>query len=130
MITSILVYLLAGKIATAWRKPFVFMTSSLRLFPLRLCSHQLFLVGISIRSGRFARNWRTARKAMIVDFCAEDLRARSVGLYYLFAAFRTQPRQSRAVWRCLPKCPSFRAGMGDGRYYRVCFNGGRRFASY
>src|SRR5213080_3283395 len=81
MITSILVYIPAGKIADrVGRKPFVIATFlSFALFPLALmlAPNFLFLIGAFVIGG-LREIGEPSRKAMIVDFARDDLRARSV----------------------------------------------------
>ena len=86
MLTSILVYIPAGRIADRMgRKPFVIATFiCFALFPLAIvaASNFVLLLMAFIVAG-LREIGEPARKAMIVDFAQEDVRARSVGLYYL-----------------------------------------------
>ncbi|MDQ3473190.1 MAG: MFS transporter, partial [Acidobacteriota bacterium] len=83
MITSILVYIPAGKIADrVGRKPFVILTFvCFALFPLAIVSAWNFtLLALAFVIGGLREIGEPARKAMIVDFAHQDLRARTVGL--------------------------------------------------
>lgn len=54
-----------------------------------------------------------ARKAMIVDFAREDVRARSVGLYYLVRSFSITPVAAIGglLWQTSPQIPFVTAGL-------------------
>ncbi|HYJ84972.1 MAG TPA: MFS transporter [Pyrinomonadaceae bacterium] len=110
MVTSILVYIPAGKIADrVGRKPFVIVTFiCFALFPLAviLASNFALLVGAFIIGG-LREIGEPARKAMIVDFAREDLRARSVGLYYLVRSLSITPAAAIGglMWQLNPDAP-------------------------
>jgi MFS family permease len=110
MITSILVYIPAGKIADrVGRKPFVIATFiSFALFPLAviLATNFALLVVAFIICG-LREIGEPARKAMIVDFAKEDLRARSVGLYYLVRSLSITPAAAIGglLWKVNPEAP-------------------------
>src|SRR4029078_10698091 len=94
MITSILVYIPAGKIEDRiGRKPFVIATFlSFALFPLALIfAANLPLLVIAFVVGGLREIGEPSRKAMIVDFAEEGVRARSVGLYYLVRSLSITP---------------------------------------
>jgi len=94
MVTSILVYIPAGKIADrVGRKPFVIATFlSFALFPLAVIAASSFgMLVLAFIVGRLREIGEPARKAMIVDFAQENLRARSVGLYYLVRSLSITP---------------------------------------
>ncbi len=92
--TSILVYIPAGKIADrVGRKPVVILTFvSFALFPLAvvLASNYALLI-VAFVIGGLREIGEPARKAMIVDFAQQDVRARSVGLYYLIRSLSITP---------------------------------------
>ena len=54
-----------------------------------------------------------SRKAMIVDFAREDLRARSVGLYYLVRSLSITPAAAIGglLWKISPQVPFVTAGV-------------------
>jgi len=54
-----------------------------------------------------------ARKAMIVDFAQDDVRARSVGLYYLVRSLSITPAAAIGglLWQIAPEIPFVVAGI-------------------
>jgi hypothetical protein len=54
-----------------------------------------------------------ARKAMIVDFAQDDIRARSVGLYYLVRSLSITPAAAVGglLWKVAPQVPFITAGV-------------------
>ncbi len=116
MVTSILVQIPASKIADRiGRKPFVIATFlSFGLFPLAvmLASSFAFLV-VAFIIGGLREIGEPSRKAMIVDFAREDLRARSVGLYYLVRSLSITPAAAIGglLWKIAPQVPFVTAGV-------------------
>jgi len=116
MITSILVYLPAGKIADRiGRKPFVIATFlSFALFPVAvmLSTNFLLLIGAFIIGG-LREIGEPARKAMIIDFARDNLRARSVGLYYFIRSISITPAAAIGglLWKITPQTPFMIAGI-------------------
>ena len=116
MIVSILVYIPAGKIADRiGRKPFVIVTfASFALFPLAVifASSFAFLI-LAFIVGGLREIGEPSRKAMIVDFAREDLRARSVGLYYLIRSLSITPAAAVGglLWKISPEVPFVVAGI-------------------
>lgn len=110
MVTSILVYIPAGKIADrVGRKPFVILTFiCFALFPLAivLAPSFIFLAGAFVVGG-LREIGEPARKAMIVDFAHDDLRARTVGLYYLIRSLSITPAAAIGglLWKLSPEVP-------------------------
>ena len=110
MVTSILVYIPAGKIADrVGRKPFVILTFiCFALFPLAivLAPSFIFLAGAFVVGG-LREIGEPARKAMIVDFARDDLRARTVGLYYLIRSLSITPAAAIGglLWKLSPEVP-------------------------
>ena len=110
MITSILVYIPAGRIADRiGRKPFVVATFlSFAIFPMTiiLASGFALLVLAFIVAG-LREIGEPSRKAMIVDFAEEGVRARSVGLYYLVRSLAITPAAviGGALWNITPQVP-------------------------
>jgi MFS family permease len=110
MTTSILVYVPAGKVADKMgRKPLVILTFvCFALFPLAVVaagSYVLLIAAFVI--GGLREIGEPARKAMIVDFAREDLRARSVGLYYLIRGLSITPAAviGGLLWKITPEFP-------------------------
>jgi len=115
-ITSILVYIPAGKIADRiGRKPFVIATFlSFALFPLAIISSSsLALLILAFVIGGLREIGEPSRKAMIVDFAQESARARSVGLYYLVRSLSITPAAAIGglLWKIAPELPFIVAGM-------------------
>ena len=114
--TSILVYIPAGKIADrVGRKPFVIATFlSFALFPLAIVFASNFaLLVVAFIIGGLREIGEPARKAMIVDFARDDLRARSVGLYYLIRGLSITPAAAIGglLWKITPQTPFLIAGV-------------------
>jgi MFS family permease len=114
--TSILVYIPAGKIADRiGRKPFVIATFfCFALFPLAVVSASSFpLLVAAFIIGGLREIGEPARKAMIVDFARDDLRARSVGLYYLIRGLSITPAAAIGglLWKITPQTPFVVAGL-------------------
>ena len=110
MTTSILVYLPAGKLADRiGRKPVVIVTFiSFALFPLAVILATNFaLLVIAFMIGGLREIGEPARKAMIVDFAKDSLRARSVGLYYLVRSLSITPAAALGglLWNVDPRTP-------------------------
>ncbi|HZE71812.1 MAG TPA: MFS transporter [Pyrinomonadaceae bacterium] len=116
MITSILVYLPAGKIADRiGRKPFVIATfASFALFPVAVIFASNFaLLIVAFVIGGLREIGEPARKAMIVDFAKDNARARSVGLYYLVRSLSITPAAAIGglLWKITPQAPFIIAGI-------------------
>jgi MFS family permease len=116
MIVSILVYIPAGKIADRiGRKPFVIVTFfSFALFPLAvmIAPNFSFLI-LAFVIGGLREIGEPSRKAMIVDSARADLRARSVGLYYLIRSLSITPAAAIGglLWKISPQVPFIVAGV-------------------
>lgn len=115
MTTSLLVYLPAGKIADrVGRKPFVIATFfSFALFPLAIVSASNFtLLAVAFIIGGLREIGEPARKAMILDFAKDNVRARSVGLYYLVRSLSITPAAAVGglLWKLSPQTPFVIAG--------------------
>lgn len=116
MITSIIVYIPAGKIADrVGRKPFVIVTFlSFALFPLAVIAASSFTVLVlAFIVGGLREIGEPSRKAMIVDFAQANVRARSVGLYYLVRSLSITPAAAVGglLWRIAPEVPFVVAGI-------------------
>ncbi len=116
MATSILVYLPAGRIADRiGRKPLVITTfACFALFPLAVVLSSGFasLIAAFVIGG-LRETGEPSRKAMIVDFAREDLRARTVGLYYLVRGLTISPAAliGGLLWKVAPEAPFVLAGL-------------------
>jgi MFS family permease len=116
MITSIVVYVPAGKIADhVGRKPFVIATFlSFALFPLAIVAASSFpLLIAAFVIGGLREIGEPSRKAMIVDFAQQGVRARSVGLYYLVRSLSITPAAAIGglLWKISPETPFVVAGI-------------------
>ena len=116
MITSIVVYVPAGKIADRiGRKPFVIATFlCFALFPLTIIlASNVWLLILAFVIGGLREIGEPARKAMIVDFAQEGVRARSVGLYYLVRSLSITPAAAIGglLWKLTPEVPFVVAGI-------------------
>ncbi len=116
MTTSILVYIPAGKIADRiGRKPFVTVTFlSFALFPLAVVFASSFtLLIFAFVIGGLREIGEPARKAMIVDLAHEEVRARSVGLYYLVRSLSITPAAviGGFLWKISPEAPFVTASV-------------------
>ncbi len=116
MITSIIVYIPAGKIADrVGRKPFVIVTFlSFALFPLAVIVASSFtILVVAFIVGGLREIGEPSRKAMIVDFAQENVRARSIGLYYLIRSLSITPAAAIGglLWRITPEVPFVVAGI-------------------
>ncbi len=114
--TAILVYIPSAKMADRFgRKPFVIATFlCFAFFPLAviLASDFRWLVCAFIIGG-LREIGEPSRKAMIVDFAQQNLRARTVGLYYLSRSLSTTPASAIGglLWRIRPQTPFIVAGI-------------------
>lgn len=116
MIVSILVYIPAGKIADRiGRKPFVIVTFfCFALFPVAVMFAMNFgFLILAFVIGGLREIGEPSRKAMIVDSARDDLRARSVGLYYLVRSLSITPAAAIGglLWKISPPVPFVVAGV-------------------
>jgi len=114
--TSILVYIPAGKIADRiGRKPFVIATFvCFALFPLSVVMSSGFAsLVLAFVIGGLREIGEPSRKAMIVDLAQDDLRARTVGLYYLVRSITITPSAAIGglLWKIAPQVPFVTAGI-------------------
>ncbi len=114
--TSIFVYIPAGKIADRiGRKPFVIATFvCFALFPLSVVMSSGFsTLVVAFIIGGLREIGEPSRKAMIVDFAQEGLRARTVGLYYLLRSITITPSAAIGglLWKLEPEVPFVTAGI-------------------
>jgi MFS family permease len=116
MITSIVVYIPAGRIADRiGRKPFVILTFlSFALFPVAIifASNFAWLI-VAYVIGGLREIGEPSRKAMIVDLAHDNIRARSVGLYYLVRSLSITPAAAIGglLWKIAPQVPFVTAGL-------------------
>ncbi len=116
VMSSILIYLPAARIADrVGRKPFVIATFfCFALFPAAVALSSGFAsLIIAFVIGGLREIGEPARKAMIVDFAAPHLRARTVGLYYLIRSFTITPAAAIGgwLWQLAPQTPFLTAGL-------------------
>jgi MFS family permease len=116
MITSIVIYIPAGKIADRiGRKPFVITTFiCFALFPLAVIFASSFILLVfAFVIGGLREIGEPSRKAMIVDFAEENVRALSVGLYYLIRSLSISPAAAIGglLWKIAPEVPFVIAGI-------------------
>src|SRR5437762_5459078 len=93
-ITTLVFYLPAAKAADrVGRRPFIIATfCAFALYPLAIISaHDFGGLVIAFMIGGLREIGEPARKAMIVDFAEPNLRARTVGLYYLLRSLAITP---------------------------------------
>lgn len=116
MVTSILVYIPAAKVADrVGRKPFVITTFvCFALFPVAVALAPGFnsLIPAFVIGG-LREIGEPSRKAMIVDFAEPHLRARTVGLYYLVRSLSITPAAAVGglLWKVEPQAPFITAGF-------------------
>ena len=110
--TAIVVYLPAAKIADViGRKPFVIATFvAFALFPLAIVlAHDFGTAVVAYVIGGLREIGEPSRKALIVDFAQPELRARTVGLYYLIRSVAIAPAAftGGVLWEVRPSLPFF-----------------------
>ncbi|HEX6433178.1 MAG TPA: MFS transporter [Gemmatimonadales bacterium] len=116
MTTSILCYLPAARLADRiGRRPLVIATFlAFAAFPVAvvLAGSFIGLIGAFVVGG-LREMGEPARKALIVDLAPPDLRARSVGLYYLVRSLSIAPAAviGGVLWRSRPELPFLLAGL-------------------
>ena len=114
--TAILIYIPSAQMADRLgRRPFVIATFLFfAFFPVAVILAADFrsLVCAFIVGG-LREIGEPARKAMIVDLAAHNLRARTVGLYYLVRSLSITPASAIGglLWRIRPQTPFIVAGM-------------------
>ena len=114
--TAILVYIPSAKMADRLgRKPFVIATFlCFALFPVAVVlapNFRWFVCAFIL--GGLREIGEPSRKAMIVDLAQHNLRARTVGLYYLVRGLSITPASAIGglLWRVHPEVPFLTAGM-------------------
>ena len=114
--TTLLIYLPASKaVERVGRRPFIIATfCAFALYPLAVVSARDFTgLVIAFIIGGLREIGEPARKAMIVDFAKPNLRARSVGLYYLLRSLAITPAAAVGglLWKISPQTPFVVAGV-------------------
>jgi MFS family permease len=114
--TTLLIYLPAAKAADrVGRRPFIITTfCAFSLYPLAIiAAHDFTGLVIAFIIGGLREIGEPARKAMIVDFARPQLRARSVGLYYLLRSLAITPAAAIGglLWKFSPQTPFVIAGV-------------------
>jgi MFS family permease len=114
-ITTLLIYLPAAKAADRiGRRPFIIATfCAFALYPLAIvAAHNFAGLVIAFIIGGLREIGEPARKAMIVDFAEPQLRARTVGLYYLLRSLTITPAAAIGglLWKVSPQTPFVIAG--------------------
>src|SRR6266571_4949885 len=114
--TTLIIYVPAAKAADrVGRRPFIIATfCAFALYPLAIIAARDFTgLVIAFIIGGLREIGEPARKAMIVDFAQPQLRARSVGLYYLLLSLAITPAAAIGglLWRLSPQTPFMIAGM-------------------
>ena len=109
-ITSIVVYIPAAKIADRiGRRPFVIATFlAFSAFPITLVASRGFTSAlVAFVIGGLREIGEPSRKAMIVDYAEPNLRARTVGLYYLVRSTAIAPAAfvGGLLWEVRPALP-------------------------
>jgi len=116
LMTAILIYVPSAKIAVrVGRKPFVIATFfCFALYPIAvILAHNFAGLVLAFIVGGLREIGEPSRKAMIVDFAEEQLRARTVGLYYLVRSLSITPASAIGglLWRLGPEIPFVFAGL-------------------
>jgi MFS family permease len=114
--TAIVVYIPAAKTADRLgRKPFVIATFlCFAFFPVAVVlAHDFGWLVCAFIIGGLREIGEPARKAMIVDLAQHNLRARSVGLYYLVRSLSITPASAIGglLWKIRPQVPFLVAGI-------------------
>jgi MFS family permease len=114
--TSMLAYIPAAALTRrVGEKPFVIATFvCFGLFPVAVaCSTGYAALVAAFVIGGLREIGEPARKALIVDLAAPQLRARSVGLYYLVRGVAITPFAAAGglLWSITPRAPLLLAGV-------------------
>ena len=116
MIASLLGYIPAARLADRiGRKPLVIATFvNFALFPVAIIlASNVAWLAVAFVIGGLREIGEPARKAMIVDLAQENVRARSIGLYYLIRSLSITPAAAIGglLWSVNPKAPFIAAGI-------------------
>jgi len=116
LMTAILIYVPSAKVAArVGRKPFVIATFfCFALYPITvILAHDFRALILAFIVGGLREIGEPSRKAMIVDFAGQQLRGRTVGLYYLVRSLSITPASAIGglLWRVRPEIPFVAAGL-------------------
>ena len=116
LMTAILIYVPSAKIAgRVGRKPFVIATFfCFAMYPIAaILAHNFGGLVVAFIVGGLREIGEPSRKAMIVDFAEQQLRARTVGLYYLVRSLSITPASAIGglLWKVRPEIPFVAAGL-------------------
>ena len=116
LMTAILIYVPSAKVAArVGRKPFVIATFfCFALYPITvILAHNFGALILAFIVGGLREIGEPSRKAMIVDFAGQQLRGRTVGLYYLVRSLSITPASAIGglLWRVRPEVPFAMAGL-------------------
>jgi MFS family permease len=115
-LTAILMYVPSAKVAERiGKKPLVVATfSCVALYPLAvILTHTFAGLTLAFILGGLREIGEPSRKAMIVGFAQQQLRARTVGLYYLARSLSITPASfiGGLLWKVRAETPFFMAGI-------------------
>lgn len=116
LMTAILIYVPSAKIAERiGRKSIVIATFlCFALFPVAVILARSFAgLAFAFVIGGLREIGEPSRKAMIVDFAEQQVRARTVGLYYLARSLSITPASAIGglLWKMRPETPFVTAGI-------------------
>ena len=116
LLTSILIYMPSAKLAERiGRKPLVVVTFlCFAFYPLAvILAHNFTGLIFPFVLGGLREIGEPSRKAMIVGFAQQQLRARTVGLYYLVRSLSITPASviGGLLWKVRPETPFVTAGI-------------------
>lgn len=116
LLTSILIYVPSAKLADRiGRKPLVVATFlCFALYPVSvILAHKFTGLVLAFILGGLREIGEPSRKAMIVGFAEQQLRARTVGLYYLVRSLSITPASliGGLLWKVRPETPFVTAGI-------------------
>lgn len=116
LMTSILIYVPSGRIAErVGRKPLVVATFlCFAFYPVAvILAHNFSGLVLAFILGGLREIGEPSRKAMIVGFAQQQMRARTVGLYYLVRSLSITPASliGGLLWKLRPETPFVTAGI-------------------
>ena len=116
LLTSILIYVPSAKLAERiGRKPLVVATFlCFAFYPVAVVlTHNFLGLVFAFIIGGLREIGEPSRKAMIVGFAQQQLRARTVGLYYLVRSLSITPASliGGLLWKVRPEMPFVTAGI-------------------
>jgi MFS family permease len=116
LLTSILIYVPSAKLAERiGRKPLVVATFlCFAFYPVAIIlAHSFSGLVFAFVLGGLREIGEPSRKAMIVGFAQQQLRARTVGLYYLVRSLSITPASliGGLLWKVRPETPFVIAGI-------------------